>query len=58
MFVCSFLIVCHEPGFGFCRKDTKIGIIKMSEDIKGKKVSRKITFKVSFEITYWFYTGF
>ena len=39
-----------------CRK---VGIIKMSEDITGKKkVSRKITFKVSFEISNWFYTGF
>ena len=37
LFVCSFLIILHKPGVGFYRKDTEVGIIKMSEDIKGKK---------------------
>ena len=59
VYFCLFFNYLDEPGVGFCRKDTKVGIIKMSEDITGKKkVSRKITFKVSFEISNWFYTGF
>ena len=58
LFCFSFLIIWHEPGVGFCRKDTKVGIIKMSEDIKGKKKYENYFFKVSFEITNWFYIGF
>lgn len=37
VFVCLFFNYLDEPGVGFCRKDTKVGIIKMSEDITGKK---------------------